>query len=60
MINGGRIHARTGPTPAPTGKITIYGWSIYGWSINYAALLCPERERKKYVGTLLVAMLYEG
>jgi hypothetical protein len=26
----------------------------------YAALLCPERERKKHVGTLLVAMLYGG
>ncbi|WP_406011804.1 hypothetical protein OG520_01005 [Streptomyces sp. NBC_00984] len=28
--------------------------------VNYPALLCPERERKKHVGTLLVAMLYGG
>lgn len=28
--------------------------------VNATVLLCPERERKKYVGTLLVAMLYGG
>jgi hypothetical protein len=28
--------------------------------LNYPALLCPERERKIYVGTLLLAMLHGG
>ena len=45
------------PTPPPSASTSSRQRRS---APNFTALLCPERERKKHVGTLLVAMLYEG